>query len=71
MRWTPDDLDRLERAIMDGTRVQLYRRGTELIVVPEDVRARLGRDILRARRIATGETDEFPLDEVEGFEVLD
>ncbi len=56
---------------MDGTRVQLYRRGTELIVVPEDVRARLGRDILRARRVATGETDEFPLDEVEQFEVLD
>jgi len=71
MRWTPEELDRLERAIMDGTRVQLCRRGTELIVVPQDVRARLGRDILRARRVGTGEMDEFPLDEVETFEVLD
>ena len=71
MRWSPDDLDRLERAITYGTRVQIFRRGTELIVVPEDVRARLGRDILRARRVSTGETDEFPLDEVDSFEVLD
>jgi hypothetical protein len=71
MRWTPADLDRLERAIMDGTRVQLYRRGTEHIVVPEDVRARYGRDILRARRVSTGESDEFPLDEVEQFDILD
>ena len=71
MRWSPDDLDRLERAIMDGTRVQLFRRGSEHIVVPEDVRARGGRDILRARRVATGETDEFPLDEVDEFDVLD
>ena len=71
MRWSPADLDRLERAIMDGTRVQLRRRGTELIVIPEDVRARYGRDILRARRVATGESDEFPLDEVEQFDILD
>jgi hypothetical protein len=71
MRWTPAQLDRLERAIMDGTRVQLFRRGTELIVIPQEVRARFGRDILRARRVGTGEPDEFPLDEVESFEVLD
>jgi hypothetical protein len=71
MRWSPADLDRLERAILDGTRVQLFRRGTELIVVPEDVRARYGRDILRARRVGTGESDEFPLDEVDQFEVLE
>lgn len=56
---------------MDGTRIQLFRRGTELIVIPQDVRARFGRDILRARRVGTGELDEFPLDEVETFEILD
>jgi hypothetical protein len=71
MRWSPDDLDRLERAITDGARVQIFRRGTELIVIPEDVRARVGRDVLRARRVATGELDEFMLDEVDAFEVLD
>ena len=71
MRWSPSDLDRLERAIMYGTRIQLFRRGTELIVIPQDVRARHGRDILRAVRVGTGELDEFPLDEVETFDVLD
>jgi len=71
MTWTPAELDRLERAIMRGTRVQLFRRGTEHIVVPQQLRSRFGRDVLHARRVGTGEVDEFALDEVDEFDVLD
>ncbi|HEX8430539.1 MAG TPA: hypothetical protein VF625_04595, partial [Longimicrobium sp.] len=70
MTWTPADLDRLERAIMQGTRVQFFRRGTEHIVVPQFIRSRFGRDVLHARRVGTGETDEFALDEIDDFDVL-
>jgi uncharacterized protein with PhoU and TrkA domain len=68
--WNPRGLDRLERAISDGTRVQIYRRGTEFIVVPRSLRTVYGAEILVARHPNTGDEMEFRLDEVDHLEIL-
>ena len=39
MQWSPEAVDRLERAIVEGARVQLWRRGTEYMIVPRTIRA--------------------------------
>ena len=67
--WTPDDIDRLERAIIDGTRVQLSRRGTEYVVVPREIRSAGPAEILIGTTNA-GDDLSFALDEVESFDVL-
>ncbi|HET8654815.1 MAG TPA: hypothetical protein VFL93_04835 [Longimicrobiaceae bacterium] len=69
MRWSPDDVDRLERAIVDGDRVRLLRRGTEYVVVPLEVRAQGTRDVLVATT-NTGDDRSFVLDEIEWFDVI-
>lgn len=70
MNWTPAEMDRLERAIDDASRIQLSRRGTEYIVVPRSVRADFGADVLSAVHAGTGDRIEFRMDEVERFTVL-
>ena len=40
MKWSPEAVDRLERAIVEGARVQVWRRGTEYMVVPRRIRSR-------------------------------
>jgi virulence-associated protein VagC len=71
VNWTPDAYDRLERALADGSRVQIYRRGTEFVIVPLRIRTDFGAEILVSRHPVTGDRVEFPLDEVDGFVVLD
>ncbi|HVH13040.1 MAG TPA: hypothetical protein VM759_08315 [Longimicrobium sp.] len=70
MNWTPDALDRLERAMADGSRVQLRRRGTEMVLVPSRLRNDYGGEVLVANHLGTGDRVEVPLDEVEWFNVL-
>lgn len=70
MNWTPDTLDRLERAIADGCRIQIYRRGTEYVVLPQTLRNDIGTEVLVATHPGTGERIEFALDEVESFTIL-
>lgn len=71
MNWTPAAYDRLERAIADRSRIQLIRRGTEYVLVPERLRSDYGGEYLTARHNVTGRVMEFPLGEVESFVVLD
>lgn len=71
MNWTPDALDRLERAIDEGSRVQLRRAGAELVLLPRAIRNDYGGERLLARHLGTGDAVEVPLDEVEAFRVLD
>ncbi|HEX5725433.1 MAG TPA: hypothetical protein VFX98_08200 [Longimicrobiaceae bacterium] len=71
MNWTPDALDRLERAIDAGSRVRLHRRGTEFVVVPQGLRMDYGGEVLTARHTGTGDRLEFGLAEIEAFAVLD
>lgn len=71
MKWTHEQLDDLERAVLYGTRIQVFRRGTEHMLVPRSLHTRGGRDVLVGRRVGTGEDDEFLLDELESFAVMD
>ena len=71
MNWTPDALDRLERAIDEGSRVRLRRRGADVVLVPRGLRNDYGGERLLALHLGTGDAIEGPLDEVEGFVVLD
>lgn len=71
MNWTPDALDRLERAIADGGRVQLRRKGAELVLLPDRLRHDYGGEVLLGRHLGTGDRVEVPLDEVEWFGVMD
>lgn len=69
MHWSPEQMDRLERAIVEGTRVQLFRRGSEFVVIPRELVSRGGREFLVATTYA-GRDLSFALDELEEFDVL-
>lgn len=70
MRWNPERYDQLEHAVRNGLRVILQRRGTEYVVIA----TRLGQgprgEAFHGRLSMTGETMEFPLDEIDWFQVL-
>ena len=70
MYWSPDDMESLERAIVEGWRVQLTRRGTEFVVVPRTIRATGPVDEL-VGITSTGDELTFPLPEIDEFAVLD
>jgi uncharacterized protein with PhoU and TrkA domain len=70
VRWSPERLDQLERAIRDGRRVAFMRRGSEYIVVPTRMTSSENRDAVVGRLPMTGEELVFVLVEVEGFQVL-
>lgn len=69
VQWTPEEMDRLERAIVDGDRVQISRRGSEYVVVPREIVPGTTGDVLRARTY-TGDELEFALDELDSFDVI-
>ena len=67
--WSPDEIDRLERAIIEGSRVQLSRRGTEYMIVPREIRSR-GRTEILIGTTNAGDDLSFALDEIDRFDVL-
>jgi hypothetical protein len=69
-RWTAADYNRLEAAIANGSRVLVMRQGSELVVVPRQLRMRGGRESVEAIHPATGELISFNLDEIEHLEVV-
>lgn len=69
MNWSPEEMDRLERAIVEGARVQLSRRGTVYVVRPLEIRAQGPQEELVART-NTGDRMSFALDEIDRFDVL-
>jgi hypothetical protein len=62
--------DALERAVADGRRISVYRRGTEFIVVPRRLRIQGGREALEAVHPTTGDRMTLWLDEVDSIEVV-
>lgn len=68
--FTHRQYDALERAIMNRTRVSVFRRGTEYMVVPERIRIDGGREALEARHPTTGDRIVLWLDEVDRIEVV-
>jgi hypothetical protein len=62
--------DALERAIIEGRRIAVYRRGTEFIVVPTRLRLLSGREALEATHPTTGDHLTLYLDDLESIEVV-
>jgi len=70
IRWTPERLNQLERAALDGRRVVLSRRGTEYIVQARRIESDHRGDTLVGRLPMTGEEMRFLLGEVDSFQVV-
>ena len=69
-QFSPDAYDALERAIANGGRLAIYRRGTEYVVVPERLRLLGGREAVECVHPTTGDHLTLYLDEVDSFEVV-
>ncbi|HTO73580.1 MAG TPA: hypothetical protein VMJ30_07170 [Gemmatimonadales bacterium] len=70
IRWTPERLDQLERAALDGRRVILSRRGTEYVVQARRIESDQRGDTLVGRLPMTGEEMRFLLNELDHFQVV-
>jgi hypothetical protein len=64
------DYDRLERAIVDGKRISIWRRGTEYLVIPDQLKLAGSREVILARHPSTGARLELFLDEVDAIEIV-
>lgn len=62
--------DQLERAVLDGTRVAVFRRGTEYIVIPLRIGLRDGAEIIEARNPTTGDEITLRLDDIESIDFV-
>ncbi|MFL5617403.1 MAG: hypothetical protein ACJ79A_03295 [Gemmatimonadaceae bacterium] len=62
--------DALERAIAEGRRLSVWRRGTEYVVVVDQLRLAGGREALEAHHPTTGDRLTLYIDELEGIEVV-
>lgn len=70
MRWSPERLDQLERAVRDGRRVAVDRRGTEYIVTAVRITQVAGREALIGRLPMTGDEMAFILEDLQDVRVL-
>lgn len=62
--------DALERAIIDGRRLSVWRRGSEYVVVVDRLRMMGGREALEAHHPTTGDKLTLFIDELEGIEII-
>ncbi|HEU5173553.1 MAG TPA: hypothetical protein VFT96_02285 [Gemmatimonadaceae bacterium] len=67
---THQQYDQLERAILDATRIAVYRRGTEYILIPLRIGLRGGRESIEARNPTTGDSITLHLDELDSIEFV-
>lgn len=67
---TTKQYDALERAMVEGRRIAVMRRGTEYIVIPERLRLGGGRESIEARNPTTGDRLVLHLDELDAVEVV-
>ena len=67
---TAAQYDALERAIADGRRLAVWRRGTEYVVIVDRLRLDEGREALEAHHPTTGDRLTLFIDELEGIEVV-
>ncbi len=67
---THQQYEQLERAVADGRRIAVQRRGTEYVVVPSGIAIRNGREVIEARNPTTGDHLTLYLDEVDAIEVV-
>ena len=62
--------DRLERAVADGSRIIVHRRGTEYVVIPRALALHNGREVIDARNPTTGDALTLYLDELDAIELV-
>jgi hypothetical protein len=67
---TTAQYDALERAIIDGSRISVYRRGTEYIVIPTRLTVTGGREALATRHPTTGDELTLYVDDVDTIDVV-
>jgi hypothetical protein len=67
---TIEQYDRLERAVIDGKRIVIYRRGTEYAVVPTRLHLIDGRERIEAVHPTTGDRIIIYLDEIDSLQVI-
>ena len=67
---THSQYDALERAITDGRRIAVYRRGTEFLVIPRRLRVTDGREAVDAVHPTTGDSMTLYIDEIDSIEVV-
>jgi hypothetical protein len=62
--------DALESAITHGKRISVFRRGTEYVVIPQQLRTVGSREAMDSVHPTTGDQITLYLDEMERFEVV-
>ena len=62
--------DALEKAIIDGTRIIVHRRGTDFVVVPRRLTVTRGREAIHTRHPTTGSALVLFLDEADSVDVV-
>jgi len=67
---TTQEYDRLERAVIDGSRISLYRRGTEYVVIPTRLKLIDGRERIEAVHPTTGDFIIIYLDEIDSLQEI-
>ena len=67
---TTSQYDALERAITTGQRIAVFRRGTEFVVIPTQLRLTGGREALEATHPTTGDHLMLYLDDLDSIEVV-
>lgn len=67
--WTPEQMRRLEQAIIEGTRIWISRRGTEYVLVPRSL-GREGASEFLTATTTLGDDLRFRLEEIEAWEVI-
>lgn len=67
---THHQYDALERAITNGRRIVVYRRGTEYVVIPTRLQVTNGRESISALHPTTGEGITLYIDEVDSIDVV-
>jgi hypothetical protein len=67
---THQQYEQLERAVADGRRIAVQRRGTEYVVVPARLAIRNGREVIEASNPTTGDDLALYVDELDAIEVV-
>jgi hypothetical protein len=62
--------DALEKAIRDGQRIAVRRRGTEFLVIPLRLGLRNRREVIEALHPTTGQPLSLLVEEADSIEVL-
>lgn len=67
---TAKQYNMLERAIAERKRIAVFRRGSEYVVLPEQLMLRAGREAIETVQPSTGDRMTLYLDDLDAFEVV-